>query len=130
MLSIFQLTVQIAAGLFFVMVAIFCLLWPDKFYEHARRRDYRKTDLGAETGQDLQRTGYVWTVRIMGLTAAIMFFFIVIHVLSGGAGPRSEKEPLIIVPNRGDREGYRPLNLGNSHIPVRRASSTGRCNTI
>ena len=101
MLSTFQLTVEIAAGLFFVMVAISCLLWPDNFYEHARRRHYRKADLSEEMGQDLQRTGYVWTVRIMGLTAAIMFFFIVIHVLSGGTSPRGEKEPLIIVPNRG-----------------------------
>jgi hypothetical protein len=82
MLSTFQLTVEILAGLFFLVVAISCLLWPDKFYEHALRRHYRKADLSEETGQNLQRTGYVWTVRIMGLIAAIMFFFIVIHVLS------------------------------------------------
>jgi ABC-type multidrug transport system permease subunit len=82
MLSTFQLTVEIVAGLFFLVVAISCLLWPDKFYEHALRHHYRKADLSEETGQNLQRTGYVWTVRIMGLIAAIMFFFIVIHVLS------------------------------------------------
>lgn len=82
MLSTFQLTVEIVAGLFFVVVAISCLLWPDKFYEHALRLHYRKVDLSEETDQNLHRRGYVWTVRIIGVIAVLMFTFTVIHFFS------------------------------------------------
>lgn len=97
MLSTFQLTVQIVASLFFLVVAISCLFWPDKFYEHALRRHYRNANLSEETDQNLQRRGYVWTVRIMGLIAAIMFSFIVIH-LSRSIGHQDAKTPVLIVP--------------------------------
>jgi hypothetical protein len=98
MLSTFQLTVETLVGLFFLVVAISCLFWPDKFYQHALRRCYRKADLSEDTGQNLQRRGYVWTVRIMGLIAAIMFSFIVIHLRS--IGHRGAERPVPIVPKR------------------------------
>ena len=100
MLSTLQLTVEIVAGLFFLVVAIACLLWPDKFYEHALRRHHRKADLSQETGQNLQRRGYVWTVRIMGLIAAIMFSSIVIHHSSRSIGHKNVKTPVPIVPKQ------------------------------
>jgi hypothetical protein len=55
-------------------------LWPEKYYEHALRPDYRKSDRGDEALQNFQRKGYVWSVRIIGVIAAIMFTFILIHL--------------------------------------------------
>jgi hypothetical protein len=99
MMSTYQLTIETVASLFFLVVAITCLLWPDKFYEHALRRQYRKADLSEETDQNLQRRGYVWTVRVMGLVAAIMFTFIVTHLSSSRSiGHQGAKTPVPIVP--------------------------------
>ena len=100
MMSTYQLTIETVASLFFLVVAITCLLWPDKFYEHALRRQYRKADLNEETGQNLQRRGYVWTVRIMGLIAAIMFSFIVFHLSSKSIGHKDAKTPVPIAPKQ------------------------------
>lgn len=80
MLITSQIIVETLAGLFFLGVAISCLLWPEKFYEHALRPDYRKSDRGDEPLQNVQRKGYVWSVRIIGVIAALMFTFIVIHL--------------------------------------------------
>ena len=100
MLSTFQLTAETVASMFFLVVAISCLLLPDKFYEHALRRSNRKADLSEETGQNLQRGGYVWTVRIMGLIAGIMFSFIVVHLSSRSVGHKDVKTPVPIAPKQ------------------------------
>lgn len=82
MLSAPQIIVKILLCLFFFIVATACLLWPKKFYEHALRPVYRKSDAGDESLQDLQKRSYVWDVRIIGIIAALMFTFIVIHLFS------------------------------------------------
>jgi hypothetical protein len=88
MLSTPQIIVEILAGLFFIVVAIACLLWPKKFYEHALRPVCRNSDIHF---QNMQRGGYVWSVRIVGVIAAMMFIFVVIHLYSstpiGHQGP-------------------------------------------
>jgi ABC-type amino acid transport system permease subunit len=50
----------------------------------------------------MQRRGYVWTVRIIGVIAAIMFFFIVIHLLSSKPIHRDITRPVIIVSKEGE----------------------------
>ena len=107
MLSTFQTIIETLAGSFFLAVAIVCLLWPEKLYEHALRPQYRKSDIGDEPLQNLQRRGYVWTVRIIGVIAAIMFFFIVIHVLSSKPiAHRDTTRPVIIVRQEGEEERH------------------------
>lgn len=76
-----MLSPEILAGLFFLAAAIACLLWPRKFYEHALRPSYRNSDINDESRQ-MQRSGYVWTVRIFGVVAAVMFVFIAFHFFS------------------------------------------------
>lgn len=81
MLSPAEIMIEILAGLFFLAVAIACLVWPGKFYEHALRPRYRNSDIGDESNK-WQRSGYVWTVRIFGVVAAVTFVFIAIHFFS------------------------------------------------
>jgi hypothetical protein len=82
MITTFQITIEIIIGMFFLVAAIACLLWPDKFYEHALRPVYRKADTRDKPLQNLQRRAYVWNVRIIGVIAAVMFTFTVIHFFS------------------------------------------------
>jgi hypothetical protein len=105
MFSTFQTIIETLAGSFFLVVAIVCLLWPEKLYAHALRPQYRKSDIGDEPLQNLERRGYFWTVRIIGAIAAIMFFFIVIHLLSSKPiGHRDTTRPVIIVPKVGEEK--------------------------
>jgi hypothetical protein len=107
MVGTFQTIIETLAGSFFLAVAIVCLSWPEKLYEHALRPQYRKSDMGDEPLQNLQRTGYVWTVRIIGAIAAIMFFFTVIHLLSSKPiGHRDTTTPVKIVPKEGEEERH------------------------
>jgi hypothetical protein len=80
MLRASQLIIEILVDLVFLVAAVTCLLWPGMFYEHARRAVYRNTDIVDKRIQNLQRRGYIWTVRIIGVIAALMFTFIVIHL--------------------------------------------------
>jgi hypothetical protein len=82
MITTFQITIEIIVGMFFLVAAVACLLWPDKFYEHALRPVYRKADKRDKPLQNLQRRGYVWNVRVIGVIAALMFKFTVIHFFS------------------------------------------------
>jgi hypothetical protein len=82
MITTFQITIEILVGMFFLVAAIACLLWPDKFYEHALRPVYRKAGTRDKPLQNLQRRGYVWNVRIIGVIAAVMFTFTVTHFFS------------------------------------------------
>ena len=95
----FQITIEALAGSFFLVVAIACLLWPRKFYEHALRPRYRKPDRSDEPQQNLQRSGYIWTVRIIGVIAAIMFASVVIHLLSSRP-PKGARQPVPVVPKQ------------------------------
>ena len=79
--------VETLTGIFFLIVAAACLLWPEKFYEHALRPVYREPDGMDEQLEKVQRRGYVWNVRIIGVIAAIMFTFIVIHLMHRPRAP-------------------------------------------
>jgi hypothetical protein len=82
MITTVQITIKILVVMFFLVAAIACLLWPDKFYEHALIPVYRKADTRDKPLQNLQRRVYVWNVRIIGVIAALMFTFTVIHFFS------------------------------------------------
>ncbi len=101
MLTTFQITIEILVGIFFLVAAIACLLWPDKFYEHALRPVYRNADIRDKPIQNLQRRGYVWNVRIIGVIAAIMFTFTVIHLFSSMPNShRGVDKPIPSVPKQ------------------------------
>ena len=101
MLTTFQITIEILVGTFFLVSAIACLLWPDKFYEHALRPVCRKADIRDKTLQNMQRTWYVWNVRIIGVIAAVMFTFTVIHLFSSMPNShRGMDKPIPSVPNQ------------------------------
>ena len=101
MLSTSQIIIETLAGSFFLVAAIACLLWPEKFYAHALRPLYRNSDIKDEPLQNLQRTGYVWTVRIIGVISAIMFTFIVIHLFSSRPiGHGGATKPVVTVPKQ------------------------------
>jgi hypothetical protein len=97
MLTTFQITIEFLVGIFFLVAAIACLLWPDKFYEHALRPVYRNADIRDKPIQNLQRRWYVWNVRIIGVVAALMFTFTVIHLFS--STPNSHRGVAKPVPN-------------------------------
>jgi hypothetical protein len=82
MLTTFQISIEILVGMFFLVAAIACLLWPNKFYEHALRPVFRNADIRDKPFQNSQRRGYVWNVRIIGVIAALMFTFTVVHFFS------------------------------------------------
>jgi hypothetical protein len=101
MITTFQITIEMLVGIFFLVAAIACLLWPDKFYEHALRPIYRKSDRRDEPLQNLQRRGYVWNVRIIGVIAALMFTFTVMHFFSNKPNShRSADKPMPSVPKQ------------------------------
>jgi hypothetical protein len=101
MLTNVQLTIEILVGIFFLVAAIACLLWPDKFYEHALRPVYRNADIRDKPIQNLQRRGYVWNVRIIGVVAAVMFTFTVIHLFSSMPNShRGVAKPIPSVPKQ------------------------------
>jgi len=97
MLTTFQITIEILVGTFFLVAAIACLLWPVKFYEHALRPVYRNANKNEKPLQNLQRRGYVWNVRIIGVIAAVMFTFTVIHFFS--SMPNSHKDVAKPIPS-------------------------------
>jgi hypothetical protein len=100
MLTTFQVTIEILVGTFFLVAAIACLLWPDKFYEHALRPVCRSANIRDKQLQNLQRKGYVWNVRIIGVIAAVMFTFTVIHLFSNMPNShRAVDKPIPSVPN-------------------------------
>jgi hypothetical protein len=101
MLTTFQITIEFLVGIFFLVAAIACLLWPDKFYEHALRPVYRNADIRDKPIQNLQRRGYVWNVRIIGVVAALMFTFTVIHLFSSKPNShRGVAKPIPSVPKQ------------------------------
>ena len=103
MLTTFQVTIEILVGTFFLVAAIACLLWPDKFYEHALRPVCRKADIRNKPLQNMQRRWYVWNVRIIGVIAAVMFTFTMIHLLSGMPNShRGMDKPIPSVPNQAE----------------------------
>ena len=103
MLTTFQITIEILVGTFFLVAAIACLMWPDKFYEHALRPVCRKADIKDKQLQNMQKRGYVWNVRIIGVIAAVMFTFTVIHLLSSMPnGHRGMDKPIPSVPNQAE----------------------------
>ena len=103
MITTFQVTIEILVGTFFLVAAIARLLWPDKFYEHALRPVYRNADIRDKPHQNSQRTGYVWNVRIIGVIAAVMFTFTVIHLLSSLPNShRAMDKPIPSVPNQAE----------------------------
>ena len=55
MITTFQITIEILVGTFFLVAAIACLLWPDKFYEHALRPVCQKADIRDKSIQKMQR---------------------------------------------------------------------------
>jgi hypothetical protein len=82
-----QTVIEILAGLFFLVTAITCLIWPGKFYEHALKPAYRGSDTRQERSQNLQRKSYIWSVRLIGAIAALIFTFVVIHLFAVKKGP-------------------------------------------
>ncbi|MFI5073393.1 MAG: hypothetical protein ACHP8A_21240, partial [Terriglobales bacterium] len=62
---------------------------------------YRNADKRDKPLQNLQRRGYVWNVRIIGVIAALMFTFTVIHFFS--SVPNSHRDlakPITSVQNK------------------------------
>jgi hypothetical protein len=95
MVSTSQSVIEILAGLFFLVTAITCLIWPGKFYEHALKPAYLKSDTRQERFQNLHRRSYIWSVRLIGAIAALIFTFVVIHLFSAkrGAAPLMDSPP-------------------------------------
>ncbi|HTC63199.1 MAG TPA: hypothetical protein VK709_10180 [Candidatus Saccharimonadales bacterium] len=95
MVSTSQIVIEVLAGLFFLVTAITCLIWPGKFYEHALKPAYLKSDTRQERLQNLHRKSYIWSVRLIGAVAALIFTFVVIHLFSAkrGSAPLMDSPP-------------------------------------
>jgi hypothetical protein len=98
MVSTSQTVIEILAGLFFLVTAITCLIWPGKFYEHALKPAYLRSDTRQEQFQTLQRRSYIRSVRLIGAIAALIFTFVAIHLFSAkrGSAPFLESPPEMI----------------------------------